>query len=86
MHDYYKALQKNIEILKKQPSSLIEKITFVNYLYDKKYFLMADSITGRYRKTTEKATRGLRLLQNDINLLLNYLIMKEKGEKYGLNK
>ena len=83
--DYYKALQKNIEILKKQPSSLIEKITFVNYLYDKKYFLMADSLREDIEKQLE-GYKGIEILQNDINLLLNYLIMKEKGEKYGLNK
>jgi len=83
--DYYKALQKNIELLKKQTSTLSEKITFVNYLYDKKYFLMADSIRVDVEKELE-GYKGIELLQKDLSLLLNYLIMKEKGEKYGLNK
>jgi len=83
--DYYRALQKNIELLKKETSTLNEKITFVNYLYDKKYFLMADSISVDIEKELE-GYKGIELLQKDLSLLLNYLIMKEKGEKYGLNK
>ena len=83
--DYYRALQKNIELLKKQTSTLNEKITFVNYLYDKKYFLMADSIGIDVEKELE-GYKGIEILQKDLSLLLNYLIMKEKGEKYGLNK
>jgi len=54
-------------------------------LYDKKYFLMADSLREDIEKQLE-GYKGIEILQNDINLLLNYLIMKEKGEKYGLNK
>ena len=83
--EYYKALQKNIDLLKKEKSSLKEKIVFVNYLYDKKYYLMADFMREEIEKELE-GYKGIELLQKDLELLLNYLIMKEKGEKYGLNK
>lgn len=83
--EYYKALQKNIDLLKKEKSSLKEKIVFVNYLYDKKYYLMADFLKEEIEKDLE-GYEGIELLQKDLELLLNYLIMKEKGEKYGLNK
>lgn len=84
-NEYYKALQKNIDLLKKEKSSLKEKIVFVNYLYDKKYYLMADFMREEIEKELE-GYKGIELLQKDLELLLNYLIMKEKGEKYGLNK
>lgn len=84
-NEYYKALQKNIDLLKKEKSSLKEKVVFVNYLYDKKYYLMADFMREEIEKEL-KGDKGIELLQKDLELLLDYLIMKEKGEKYGLNK
>ena len=83
-NDYYYALQKNIELLKNENSSLNEKVNFVNYLYDKKYYLMAQSMSKDIENTLV-GDKGIEILQKDLSLLINYLIMKEKGEVNGVN-
>lgn len=84
-NDYYYALQKNIELLKNENSSLNEKVTFVNYLYDKKYYLMAQAMSKDIENNLE-GDKGIEILQKDLSLLINYLIMKEKGEVNGVNE
>lgn len=84
-NDYYYALQKNIELLKNENSSLNEKVSFVNYLYDKKYYLMAQVISKDIENNLE-GDKGIEILQKDLSLLINYLIMKEKGEVNGVNE
>lgn len=84
-NDYYYALQKNIESLKNENSSLKEKIIFANYLYDKKYYLMAQTMTTEIENALS-GDEGIEILQKDLSLLINYLIMKEKGEVNGVSK
>lgn len=84
-NDYYTALQKNIDLLKKENSSLKEKVVFINYLYDKKYFLMAEFLKEEVEKELQGEI-GTEILQKDLSLLINYLVMKEKGEKHGFDK
>lgn len=83
--EYYRALQYNIDIIKTMNISINEQIDFVNCLYDKKYYLMAEDFMHDIDKELS-GDKGLEILQNDLNLLINYLILKEKEVYYGLNK
>lgn len=83
--EYYKALQFNIDIIRKMDINLGEKINFAICLYDKKYYLMAENLKNEIDKELQ-GDSGLEILQNDLNLLINYLILRQKGVNYGLNK
>ena len=80
--DIYIALKT---IQSNENSSLNERVTFVNYLYDKKYYLMAQVMSKDIENNLE-GDKGIEILQKDLSLLINYLIMKEKGEVNGVNE
>lgn len=84
-NDYFLTLQKNVELLKNEKKSLKDKIIFINFLYDKKFYLMANELRNEIENELS-GVKGLELLQKDLGLLINYLLMKEKGEVYGVNK
>ena len=48
-------------------------------MYDKKYYLMAQAMSKDIENNLE-GDKGIEILQKDLSLLINYLIMKEKGK------